>query len=115
MAIVLFALGLVPMANIVAPGTGLQWWAQSVRLWVLWGFVVLLLAVLIARFAPRFCDSLPGLYEWTMLRPPRALFMLLLAVSICALGASFAWHLFGLEPLTIDELSLQWQGRLLAT
>jgi hypothetical protein len=115
MAFVLFALGLVPMANIVAPGTGLQWWGQSVRLWVLWGFVVVVLALLIARLAPRFCDSLPGLFEWTMLRPSRPVFMLSVGVSICVLGVLFSWHLFGLEPLTIDELSLQWQGRLLTT
>jgi hypothetical protein len=115
MAIVLFALGIVPMANIVAAGTGLQWWGQSVRLWVLWGFVVVVLALLIARLAPRFCDSLPGLFEWTMLRPSRPHFMLLLGVFICVLGVAFSWHLFGLQPLTIDELSLQWQARLLAT
>ena len=115
MAIGLFALGIVPMANIVAPGTGLQWWGQSVRLWVLWALAVAGLALLIARLAPRFCDSLPGLLEWVLLRPSRPLFMLLVGVSICVLGVLFAWHLYGLAPLTIDELSLQWQGRLLAS
>lgn len=114
-AIVLFALGIVPMANIVAPGGGLQWYGQSVRLWVLWTLVVVGLALLIARLAPRFCDGLPGLFEWAVLRPPRPLFMLLLGGSIAGLGVWFAWYLFGLEAVTIDELSLQWQGRLLAS
>jgi hypothetical protein len=115
MALVLFALGLVPMANIVAPGMGLQWWGQSVRLWILWAIVVVALALLIARLAPRLCDGLPTLFEWALLRPSRLAFMLLLAVAVCALGVFFSWHLFGLQPLTIDELSLEWQGRMLAS
>ena len=114
MALVLFALGIVPMANIVAPGNGLQWWNQSVRLWTLWTFVVVALAVLIARLAPRVPDALPALFEWSVLQPSRRAFMALLALVVTLLGVFFAWRLFGLEPLTIDELSLQWQGRLLA-
>ena len=115
MALVLFALGLVPMANVVAPGLGLQWWGQSVRLWALWGVVVVALSLLVARLLPRLCDGLPALYEWAVLRPPRAVFLALLALAICLLGVFFSWHLFGLQPLTIDELSLEWQGRLLAS
>ena len=115
MALVLFALGIVPMANIVAPGSGLQWWNQSVRLWTLWSLVVAVLALTIARVAPRKCDALPALLTWTLLRPSRWLFTLLLGVTVCLLGVFFSWYLFGLEPLTIDELSLQWQGRLLAS
>ncbi|MFL5618997.1 MAG: hypothetical protein ACJ79A_11480 [Gemmatimonadaceae bacterium] len=114
MALVLFALGLVPMANLVAPGVGLQWWGQSVRLWALWAVAVVALALLIARTLPRLCDDLPARYERALLRPPRVVFMALVGIAICLLGVFFAWHLFGLEPLTIDELSLQWQGRLLA-
>ena len=114
MALVLFALGIVPMANIVAPGNGLQWWNQSVRLWTLWTFVVVALALLIARLAPRVPDALPALFEWSVLQPSRRAFMALLALVVTLLGVFFAWRLFGLEPLTIDELSLQWQGRLLA-
>ena len=115
MAFVLFALGIVPMANLVAPGKGLQWWGQSVRLWSLWAFPVVALALLIARFAPRVPDALPALFEWAVLRPSRRAFMALLAVALTLLGVFFSWRLFGLEPLTIDELSLQWQGGLLAS
>ena len=114
MALVLFALGIVPMANLVAPGVGLQWYVQSVRLWVVWAVVLVLVSLLIARALPRLCDHLAALFEWAILRPPRALFMGALAVVVCLLGVFFSWHLFGLQPLTIDELSLEWQGRLLA-
>jgi hypothetical protein len=102
------------MANIVAPGAGLQWWNQSVRLWALWSIVVAGLALLIARLAPRKCDALPALFAWGVLLPSRRVFELLLGVAVCLLGVFFSWHLFGLQPLTIDELSLQWQGKLLA-
>ena len=115
MALVLFALGLVPAANFVAPGVGLQWWGQAVRLWSLWTVVVVALALLVARVLPRVCDGLPALVEWAMLRPSRTLFMALLGIAVCLLGVFFAWHLFGLQALTIDELSLEWQGRLLAS
>ena len=115
MALVLFALGLVPTANYVAPGIGLQWWGQAVRLWSLWGIVVAVLALLVARALPRMCDALPALVEWALLRPSRSVFMVLLGLAVCLLGVFFAWHLFGLQALTIDELSLEWQGRLLAS
>jgi hypothetical protein len=114
MALVLFALGIVPMANLVAPGQGLLWWGQSVRLWIIWSLVVGALALLVARIAPRVPDALPALFEWSILRPSRRAFMLLLGAAVCLIGVFFSWKLFGLEPLTIDELSLQWQGRLLA-
>jgi hypothetical protein len=114
MALVLLALGIVPMANLVAPGPGLQWYVQSVRLWVVWAVALVAVSLLVARFLPRLCDHLAVLFEWAILRPPRALFMAALAVAICLLGIFFSWHLFGLQPLTIDELSLEWQGRLLA-
>ena len=114
MAFVLFALGIVPMANLVAPGVGLQWYTQSVRLWIVWAGVLVALSLLVARTLPRLCDHLAVLFEWAILRPPRVLFMAALAVAVCLLGVFFSWHLFGLQPLTIDELSLEWQGRLLA-
>lgn len=113
-ALVLLALGLVPMANIVALGNGLQWWGQSVRLWMLWSVVVVALALLLARAVPRLCDALPGLAEWALLRFSRGVFLALLGWAIVALGVFFSWRLFALQPLTIDELSLEWQGRLLA-
>jgi hypothetical protein len=115
MAATLFALGLVPMANIVAPGRGLQWWGQSVRLWTLWAIPIATVALLIARFAPRACDALPGQVARLVLRPSRPLFMALVGATVCVLAVFFAWYLFRLQPLTIDELSLQWHGRLLAT
>ena len=115
MALVLFALGIVPMANLVAPGNGLQWWNQSVRLWTLWALGVAALALLIARVAPRVPDALPALFEWAVLRPSRRAFMALLALAVTLIGVFFCWRLFALQPLTIDELSLQWQGRLLAS
>ena len=40
MALVLFALGIVPMANFVTQGPGLQWYVQSVRLWAVWAVVL---------------------------------------------------------------------------
>ena len=103
MALVLFALGIVPMANVVAPGNGLQWWNQSVRLWALWTLAVVALALLIARVAPRVPDALPGLFEWGVLRPSRRAFMVLLALAVALIGVFFSWRLFGLEPLTIDD------------
>jgi hypothetical protein len=115
MAATLFALGLVPMANIVAPGRGLQWWGQSVRLWSLWAIPIATLALLIARFAPTTCDALPGQVARLVLRPSRPLFMALVGATVCALAVYFAWYLFRLQPITIDELSLQWHGHLLAT
>ncbi len=114
MALVLGALGLVPMANLVAPGMGMQWWNQSVRLWTLWAVTVACAAILIARYAPRVGQAAPALYAWLVLRPSRRVFVIALGTSACMLGVFFCWYLFRLQPVTIDELSMQWQARLLA-
>jgi hypothetical protein len=114
MALVLGALGLVPMANLVAPGLGMQWWNQSVRLWTLWAVAVACIALLIARYARRVGQAIPTLYAWVVLRPPRRMFVIALGMAVCALGVFFSWYLFRLQPVTIDELSMQWQARLLA-
>jgi hypothetical protein len=115
MALVLLALGLVPMANLVAPGEGLAWWAQSVRLWILWSLLVAAVALVVARFARSATASLPTLYSWLVLRPSRTAFLALVTTAVCAGATWFAWRLFHLQPVTIDELSLQWQARLLAS
>jgi hypothetical protein len=114
MAVVLTALGVLPMANIVAPGAGLAWYGQSVRLWILWGVVVTLAALLLARLARAQVEALPAYFAWLVLRPSRRVFLLLVALAVCAGSVFFAWYLFGLHPVTIDELSMQWQARLLA-
>jgi hypothetical protein len=114
MALVLLALGLVPMANLVAPGEGLAWWAQSVRLWILWAILVAIVALVVARVARSAAASLPTLYSWLVLRPSRTGFLVIAATITCGGAVWFAWRLFHLQPVTIDELSLQWQARLLA-
>ena len=114
MALVLGTLGLVPMANLVAPGAGMQWWNQSVRLWVFWGVMVASVALFVARYARRAGQAVPTLYTRLVLRPSRRAFVIALGAGVCALGAFFAWYLFRLQPVTIDELSMQWQARLLA-
>jgi hypothetical protein len=114
MAVVLALLGVVPMANVVAPGAGLAWYGQSVRLWILWAIVVVLAALLLGRLARARVEGLPTYYAWLVLRPSRRAFLAFAALAVCAGAVFFAWYLFGLHPVTIDELSLQWQARLLA-
>ncbi|HEX7980969.1 MAG TPA: hypothetical protein VF461_20345 [Gemmatimonadaceae bacterium] len=114
MALVLGMLGLVPMANLVAPGGGMQWWNPSVRLWTWWGVAVAGIALFVARYARRVGQAAPALYASVVLRPSRRAFVVALSASVCALGAFFSWYLFRLQPVTIDELSMQWQARLLA-
>jgi hypothetical protein len=113
-AVVLGALGVIPMANIVAPGAGLAWYGQSVRLWIIWAIVVTLAALLLGRIARSHVEALPTYFAWLVLRPPRRVFLALVAIAVCAGSVFFAWYLFGLHPVTIDELSMQWQARLLA-
>jgi hypothetical protein len=113
MAVVLGALGVIPMANVVAPGAGLAWYGQSVRLWILWLILVTLAALLLGRLARARVEALPKYFAWLVLRPSRRVFLAVVALAVCAGSLFFAWYLFGLHPVTIDELSMQWQARLL--
>lgn len=114
MAVVLGALGVVPMANLVAPGAGLAWYGQSVRLWIVWAIVATLAALLLGRLARAQVEAVPTYFAWLVLRPSRRVFLALVALAVCAGSVFFAWYLFGLHPVTIDELSMQWQARLIA-
>src|SRR3982751_5396645 len=84
------------------------------RVWTLWAVAVAGIALLIARYARRAGQAIPALYAGVVLRPPRRMFVIALGVAVCALGVFFSWYLFRLQPVTIDELSMQWQARLLA-
>jgi hypothetical protein len=113
-ALVLTLLGIVPMANIVAQGEGLAWWGPSVRLWIVWSTITVIAAVGIARVMPRACDrAIETAHRW-LLRPSAASFALVVAAATTALSLLLSWKTFHFQPVTIDELSVQLQARLLA-
>src|SRR5688500_463025 len=69
MAVVLGLLRVVPMANLVADGGGLAWWAPSVRLWTIWTALTIVIALGLARLAPAACDAVGEACSRWLLRP----------------------------------------------
>jgi hypothetical protein len=114
MGALLFALGIVPMANLVAPGLGLEWWGQSVRLWLVWSVLLVGVSLFLARFVPRGCDAFVSRLQRTLLRPSAGLFAVIVGIVTALLALFFSRRMFNLHPVTIDELSEQWQALLLA-
>jgi hypothetical protein len=112
-ALVLALLGIVPMANLVAQGEGLTWWGPSVRLWVVWTTLSVIIALLAARLAPRACDAAIERARRWLLAPSARAFALVVGACTTVLALVLAWKTFHLEPVTIDELSVQLQARLL--
>ena len=113
-ALGLALLGIVPMANVVAQGEGLTWWGQSVRLWTVWSTISVLLALAIARLAPSACDRAIGAARRWLLLPSPRVFALLVGAATTTLALVLSWQTFHFQPVTIDELSIQLQARLLS-
>src|SRR5262245_31524241 len=60
---------LVPPANFLSEEGRLDWWRDAVHHWLLWSPMVLLLAFLLARIAPRGVDGLIALGRRALLEP----------------------------------------------
>lgn len=115
MAVVLATTGIVPLANYVTLGRPLRYWAPAVHQWLGWAVIILALAILLARLAPARCEAFVARGERLLLRPTVRQFALLLGLLTFGLVLFFSWRLFHWQPVTIDELSQEWQARLLIT
>lgn len=112
--LVLALLGIVPMANLVAQGDGLAWWGPSVRLWIVWTAITVIAAFAIARLMPDTCDQAIEMAHRWLLRPSAVAFAIIVGACTTVLALVLSWKTFHFQPVTIDELSVQLQARLLA-
>ena len=115
MAVVLAAIGVLPMANFVTDGVGLPWWIPAVQQWLVWALIIATVALLFGKFMP---DSIEAAFVWArrvLLAPSSRVFSLLVGVATALLALYFGWRLFALEPVVGDEFAQRWQAHLIAS
>jgi hypothetical protein len=111
-ALLLFSLGVLPMANIVTPGAGLPWWRETVIEWTEWSGITLFIAFLCGAIAPaRVEEAAQRTRRWLLRRSVAqvSVFIGLLALSL-SLYAS--WTLFRFMPAAGDEFVQLWQASI---
>jgi len=113
-ALVLALLGIVPMANLVAEGVGLEWWSPSVKLWIVWTTITVIVALGLARALSGASDVAIATVRRWLLRPSATTFALLVASVTTLLAVWLSWTTFHFQPITIDELSVELQAALLS-
>ena len=113
-AIVLFALTVVPTANLMTDGLADPQRASHMRQWVAWLVLVPLLALILSRMAAApIRASLVTADRLLMAPPPRA-FALAACVFTTALCLAASWMASRFRPVSGDEFAELWQAALLA-
>lgn len=111
-AAILGLLGLVPVANVLAPGA-VPWWDLAVRSWIRDGAIVLAVAVALGFTGGAPLDRLVERARELLLRPGPRVFAALAASSAVLAAAVLAWWCFRGQPFTSDEMAQQWHARIL--
>ena len=113
-AIVLFALTVVPTANLLTDGVADPQRAAHVRQWLAWLVLTTLLALTFSRFAGAPVRAfLIGADRLLMALPPRVFALVACAITT-ALCLAAGWMAYGLRPVSGDEVAQLWQATLLA-
>ena len=104
--------GLVPVANLLAPGS-LPWWSGVVSLWLFGGACVLLIAYLLARLLGDRAARIGGRACELIMAPSSRAFVSLVSIAGGLLAAGAAWYCFNRQPQSIDEMAQLWHARML--
>ncbi len=112
-AIVLAALGLVPVANLLGGGASVPWWSAAVREWLLTGTALVLVALGLGRvFGDRLDRAIAAAIAIVQRPAPRA-FQVLVAVSVLALTGAFSIYCFARAPFSQDEMAQRFHAHIL--
>jgi hypothetical protein len=111
-AVLIFALGLIPVANYTGQGPETPWWQYAVRPWLLWSVPVLGLALAIGALGTHTDRAIDGANRLILRASPRG-FAWGVGTLACSLAAFFAWYCFDGRLIAGDEMSLRFQARIL--
>ena len=113
-AVVLFALTVVPTANLMTDGMADPERASHMRQWIAWMVFVPLVALILSRMAGAATTaSLVAADRLLMALPARA-FAFAACVGTTALCVAAGWLAYQFRPVSGDELAQMWQATLLA-
>ena len=111
-ALLLILFGLVPVANLLAPGA-LPWWSGVVSWWLLGGGCLLVLAYLAARALGDRAEAIGTRARNIVMAPSPRTFVFFSAGTAFFFAAGAAWYCFNRQPQSIDEMAQLWHARLL--
>ena len=106
------ALGMVPLANLLAAGA-IPWWGSAVREWIEAGIVVVVLCALLAVLLGARIDALATRLEARLLSVSPRTFAMLAAGLVFVVAVFLAHFSFAGQPFTSDEMAQQWHAHIL--
>ncbi len=112
-ALVLSALGIVPLADAIAPGAASPWFAAMRIYWLVGGGIVVGLVLAAARWLPAPVDRLTGAAAQIVLRIPVRWFVWGAALLALAAAGALAVVCFARQPHNADEVAQLWHARIL--
>jgi len=112
-AVVLAAMGLMPLANLLSDGRAVPWWSDAVLEWGTTGVGIVLVALLIARLPGDRTDALVRHAVRLMERPSRRVFAAAIALLVFGLAAFLAQYCFAGKPYSVDEIAQRWHAQIL--
>lgn len=112
-ALVLMAIGVVPVANLLSGGQAVPWWQAAVAEWCTTGMAIVLIASLSAVVAEKPLTSALDRARRVVLAPSPLRFEIGAAILVTILAAIFSWYCFSGLVFTGDEMSQRWQARML--
>lgn len=112
-AILLAAIGLVPVANLLSAGHAVPWWRAAMIEWSTIGLAIVLVSALLAYRAESWLARAVDGMKRIMLRPSARTFELGAAIVVVVLAAIFAQYCFSGLVFTGDEMAQRWHARML--
>ena len=112
-AVVLSALGLLPLANLLSAGRAVPWWESAVHEWTTTGAGIVVVALLVAHLLGDRADAITTRGARLLDRPSRPVFAIGIALLVFALAAFFAQYCFAGMPYSVDEVAQRWHAQML--
>jgi hypothetical protein len=112
-AIVLVAIGLVPLANLLTAGHAVPWWRAAVLEWSTVGLAIVLVSVLLAARAESWLVRIVEAAKGQLLRSSPRSFELGAAILVTIVATFFAQYCFSRLVFTGDEMAQRWHARML--
>ncbi len=111
--VLLFLLGIVPVANLMSGGAEVPWWDGAVLQWILGAIVIVAASAgAAALFGERLEDAAERITARLQALPT---WVFAASVSLLAIvaAAALSRYCFAGQPFTSDEMAQQWHARML--
>lgn len=112
-AMLLAAIGLLPVANLLSAGHAVPWWHAALVEWSTIGLTIVLLSILLAWRAGAWLGRAIESTTRLLLRPAPRAFEVGIAAIVVVLAAILAQYCFSGLVFTGDEMAQRWHARML--